>query len=59
MKNPKNKTVAEFIEELKKVPQNLPIIIKEPNYYGDPDFLDYVPTIYVDCLETCVQILKD
>ena len=58
--NNKVKTVADFIEELKRVPQDLPIIIREANYgYGDEEHFDYIPKVWVDPLNQHAQILKD
>jgi len=55
----KVKTVAEFINELKNVPQHLPIIIREANYgYGDDEYYDYIPEVYVNPLNDHVQIVK-
>lgn len=55
----KPKTVGEFIEELKKLPQDLPVIIREQNYYGKPDYFDYSPCAEMDIFKQNVFILKE
>lgn len=55
----KPKTVGEFIEKLQKLPQDLPIIIREQNQYGKPDYFDYSPCAEMDIFKEKVFILKE
>ena len=55
----KPKTVGEFIEELQKLPQDLPIIIRDYNHFGEPDYFDYSPCAELDVFKQNVFILKE
>lgn len=55
----KPKTVGEFIEELQKLPKDLPIIIREQNYHSGPDHFDYSPCAEMDVFKENVFILKE
>lgn len=55
----KQKTVCEFIEELKKLPQDIPIIIRDYNHFGEPDHFDYSPCAEMDIFKQKVFILKE
>ena len=55
----KPKTVGEFIEELQKLPQDLPIIIREQNHFGKQDYFDYNPCAEMDIFKQKVFILKE
>lgn len=55
----KPKTVCEFIEELQKLPQDLPIIIRDYNHFGEPEYFDYSPCAELDVFKEKVFVLKE